>query len=401
MNIEELTDILRVTAENGHSPRVGLGSFSVWYQDDLDRLRTTYFQDLFRNRKSSTVKYIVGPYGAGKTHFLRHLIEIARDEDCITAEIQLNKEVDFQKGLVVYSEIMNSLELPKSRSRGIESLIKDVVERILADPVDGRELVSNWLELLKTTTFKQRTFGRVLTQSIEFLLNENYDEFDLSCRWLEGEISNKETARSLGMTPIPQSEHNLYGRNALISLFQFIKLSGYRGTVIGLDEAEQGLSRTKRERDRIHSVLQSQINTIHDEPNTAAMLVYCVTPDTIDQAMDMQALAQRISTPTGTSFFEARNTYATTIDLREQASTLARLQEMGSKLIDLFYDCVDRPIVNSKEEALLKIADMAQEIFDADNSSSNRRAMAQRVAIYLLELYGLHTLEQPTDEGEF
>ena len=71
-------DIFEQIAETGHAPKFGCHLFGVGYDDAIERLRQKYLEERFERGKSAE-KFVVGTFGSGKTHFLRHLAEIARD----------------------------------------------------------------------------------------------------------------------------------------------------------------------------------------------------------------------------------------------------------------------------------------------------------------------------------
>ena len=48
---------------------------------------------------------------------------------------------------------------------------------------------------------------------------------------------NQRPQKELGLTPVAKAEENLHGRRMLLSLFQFVRTAGFRGTVVSYDEA--------------------------------------------------------------------------------------------------------------------------------------------------------------------
>ena len=51
-------------------------------------------------RGLSAEKLVVGPFGSGKTHFLRQMMEMSAQAGAVTSEVKLNKDIDFSKRLV-------------------------------------------------------------------------------------------------------------------------------------------------------------------------------------------------------------------------------------------------------------------------------------------------------------
>jgi hypothetical protein len=91
---EQLTRIFRRLASNGTAPEEGCELFGVGYDDAFKRLIGEYVEDALPAGESAE-KFVIGPYGSGKTHFLRHFMTLARERGCVISEIQLNKKIDY------------------------------------------------------------------------------------------------------------------------------------------------------------------------------------------------------------------------------------------------------------------------------------------------------------------
>ena len=65
----------------GQPPVEACSDFGVGYEEAFSRLKKTYLERFFK-RGQSAEKFIVGPYGSGKTHFVRQLLEVAEDSAC-------------------------------------------------------------------------------------------------------------------------------------------------------------------------------------------------------------------------------------------------------------------------------------------------------------------------------
>ena len=86
----DIVSLLEQMAETGTAPRDGCQLFGVGYENVFHSLREKYLEERFTKGRAAE-KFVVGPFGSGKTHFLRQLMEIARDLDCATSEVQLSK----------------------------------------------------------------------------------------------------------------------------------------------------------------------------------------------------------------------------------------------------------------------------------------------------------------------
>lgn len=386
----DIVEMIERMAETGTAPADGCSLFGVGYEEAFQRLKRTYLQDKFA-RGGSSEKFIVGPFGSGKTHFLRHLSEIAREFGCVTAEVTLNKDIDFTKSLVVYRELAREIRTPGGAARGISALLSMALHRISQragdSAIGGDRLARAWLAGLEQADFELPDFGRITRQALDAQLAEDQVTFDACCRWLGGDFGDKALARMLSAYPISKSEENLYGRRAFLALCQFVRRAGFQGTVVTFDEAEQGLGVDRKRMDRILSMLQSGINAIADLKQGSVLVVYAFTPDLIESMERLAALQQRVADPgIGFGFFDG-NTRAPRIDLTQRGDTGKELEAIGRRLVELAMDDANWQLGASREEMLTVVRDLANEVGRDDPSSSNRRTMVKRTCATLLRAY--------------
>lgn len=399
MESEAVLAILEQMAEHGHAPAEGCRLFGVGYEDAFERLKEKYLVERF-GRGRSAEKFIVGPFGSGKTHFLRQLLEIARDLGCVTSEVPLNKDLDFTHSLITYREVVREIRSPNGLEHGIGPLLRDMVDHIkgmVEDPAAGNALVQAWAGGLDKADFKLEAFGRVAKKCIQAHLVGDDAMFEAGCRWLGGEVADRVVARTLSESPTTKSEENLHGRRALLSLFQLLRHAKYAGTVVGFDEAEQGLSVDKRTMQRILSMLQSGINAMVDLQQGSALVIYALTPDIIESMEDFSALQQRVADPSPTRGFFDGETLAPRIDLARQREGGPDLTRIGRRLAEVLYEHAGENILVPIEKALDVVSQVAEDVALRDPSSSNRRTMVKRTCAMLLRLHQDGVLEDPGD----
>ncbi|NLY42551.1 MAG: DUF2791 family P-loop domain-containing protein [Clostridiaceae bacterium] len=381
---ETFISMLERMATYGTAPEEGCSVFGVGYENAFSRLKSKYLVEQFK-RGMSSEKFVVGPFGSGKTHFLRHFMEIARDMNCVTAEVILNKDIDFTKSLIVYSEVVREIRTPLYREHGIRVLLQAALDKAryqVNDTYMQDIIVNAWVSGLDKVDFKYKTFGKIVKKALLAKLNDDDVVFDSCCRWLEGDINDKSLSKELSISKIDTSSNNLYAKLMMLSLFQFIRQAGFNGTVVCFDEAEQGLSVDKKKTEKILSMLQAGINAIADLRDGSALLMYAFTPDLVDKMKTFAALQQRISSPPGRSFIDG-NVLAPLIDLTIR-DPLQDLQNIGRKLVSVFFDIFDDEVEISKEELLDYVNKIALDILEKEVSSSNRRDMVKNVCSVLL-----------------
>lgn len=384
---DEIINMFETMASYGTAPEEGCSLFGVGYEETFNRLKNTYLVNRFK-RGASAEKFIVGPFGSGKTHFLHQFLEIARTVNCATSKVTLNKDIDFTQSLTVYKEIVLQLRLPNGQGHGMVALLQGCVEGVRAkapSPEVAAILIDSWIKGLVQTDFKLPAYGRVLQHACIALLDKDLNRFDSACRWLGGEVEERKLCEMFDVQPIQKSEHNRFAKRALHSLFQFIKHAGYQGTVVGFDEAEQGFAVDKKKTARILSALMADINAIVELEKGAVLLLYAVTPDLIETMDSFAALQQRIADPGfGNGFFDG-NVYAPVIDLTKRPEMVQDLTSIGHKLVELMYSQLSNEMQTSKENMLDKVSGLAVRVTEEDLSSSNRRTMVKYTCTMLLQ----------------
>ena len=392
----DLLNMIERIAETGTAPKDGCSLFGVGYEDAFERLQSVYLDRRF-GRGGSAEKFVIGPFGSGKTHFLRQLMGLAREQGCVTAEVSLNRDIDFVQSLIVYREVAREIRPPGSELTGIGPLLDAALERVRAQaptPEAIEPLVHGWVSALDGHPLKHDGFARMVRRALEARLRDDEVTFDACCRWLGGEVQDRTLAKELSVTVVAKAEQNIFARLATLSLFQFIRFARFPGTVITFDEAEQGLQVDKRRMQRILSMLQSDINAIADLEDGSALIVYALTPDIVEQMERFGALAQRVADPgPGSGFFDG-NTRAPKIDLRRRGEPAQELALMGRQLAEVLYERASPPPPIPKDAVLERIESLAGEVATDDPSTSSRRTMMKRTANMLMRVVEEGVLEE-------
>jgi hypothetical protein len=309
--------------------------------------------------------------------------------------------------MVVYREVASEIRAPGSDQRGIKTLLLAALDRVRAqagtNEAQADVLARAWIAGLDKHDFELEAFGRVARRGLESYVERDLDTFGAACRWLSGDVGDRVLARDLATSVVSKSEENIHGNRAMLSLFQFARAAGFRGTVVTFDEAEQGLSVSRKQMDRIFSMLQSRINAIADLKKGSALIVYAFTPDLVEQMERMAALQQRVSDPgPGMGFFDG-NTLAPRIDLTRRDNPVQELREMGRRYVNLAYDHPAWKCSVPRDSLLNTIDRLAAEISMEEISSSSRRTMAKRTCATLvraLEDGVIDTTAQPDPVSE-
>jgi len=397
MNNKLETDVIAMIeriAENGTAPIEGCSLFGVGYDNHIEAIRKMYIDKAFGKGRSAE-KFIVGAYGSGKTHFLRQLSEIAREAECVTSEVALNKDLDYTQSLLIYEQVANNLQMKGSTGHGIKTLLESIYVRLKAQSptVDLEEdFVDRWIGGIPGWDLKNGAFQRVYMIALESLHMGASKKFDTACRWLSGEVTNRNVCKELGEVPVTRADTSIFGKSALLALGQAIRKSTFCGTVIALDEAEQSLSAglmQSRKREKILSMLQSSVNANSDLEGGALMVLYAITPDVWEKMSEAPMLQQRVADPGPGRGFLDGNPLAKKIPLDEKrGDPEEELYSMGAALVELFYKHHQNDMKNvTREEFLQKTKEVAESVAIEEPSVSSRRLMMKRIATDLLSEY--------------
>lgn len=409
-----MTKIFRRLASTGTAPEEGCELFGVGYEDAFKRLIKEYVEDALPAGESAE-KFVIGPYGSGKTHFLRHFMALARDRGCVTAEIQLNKKIDYTQTLIVYREVAAAMTMPGGTTVGVKGLLEAAVERVNSqfkqqcpDDTNRLELIESWIGGLDGRKYKYDRFGKIVQRALHAYTQKEIPLFEALSQWIQGEIDNrqliKDLPRDIYLTPVKKSDQELFAGNLMLSLCQFIRYAGFKGTIIGLDEAEQGLDVSREKQQKIMSMLQANINAVADLQEGSAFILYAFTPDLESRFSTFPALQQRIDVPTGQDFFENGNTLAAKIDLTRRNDPPSELKAIGGSLADLFLKHFGDEVAVSQSEVGRRVEELARQVVEQGYDSSNRRTMVKALCTYLWQLRrgdeSLETQERRPEQGE-
>lgn len=190
----------------------------------------------------STIRFVIGEYGSGKTFFLHLLRSIALEKHLVAAHADLTPERRIHatggQARALYAELMRNLA---TRAKPDGGALQSVVERF----------VTSALTEAKTRTVSAEVVIRERLDALSELVGgydfaeviaaywRGHDRGDevlkaAAVRWLRGEYSTKTEARhALGVRTIVD-DSNAYDQLKLLA--RFTRLAGFSGFLVCLDE---------------------------------------------------------------------------------------------------------------------------------------------------------------------
>jgi len=223
----------------GVVPRVGQQHIQVGRHDEVKALVT----DIDRVADAgSSIRFIIGEYGSGKTFFLNLVRSIALERNlvAINADLSPDRRLHATGGQArsLYAELMRNIATRSKPDGGaMPSVVEKFVTSALSEARSGGTPVQDVIRT-RLTSLQELVGGYDFAQVIEAYWrghdDDNEDLKESALRWLRGEYTTKTDARThLGVRTIV-SDANVYDQLKLFA--RFVRLAGYGGLLIVLDE---------------------------------------------------------------------------------------------------------------------------------------------------------------------
>lgn len=353
-----------------------------------DFWREKYLQEYVRNG-GSKIKFVTGRQGSGKTHFLRLMASIAREENYMTIQFSA-KDIWMHDFKEIYVEIFTQCDILKCLEGVGRHLIQEMgfdyrdipdgmkfidylSQNGMGDALTKREIRTQLRQIFLDNPMMDNNFAlacSMLTGSILGypVLEEQNQELLLA--WLEGDRSIKlSQLRALDFYPSRVTKYN--ARHMLRSLAEVVHMGGYAGLFITIDDMEILISRssleavhyTKMKREDTYESIRQLIDDIDSMKNI--MFVYAFDRELIDNEnaglKSYQALWMRIQNEIVGERF---NRFTDMVDLDRLAAqeyspeviiaiseSLARVQR-NSPVTSLDFDAAKKIVQQSRTGAV-------------------------------------------------
>ncbi|MEL6383641.1 MAG: ATP-binding protein [Cyanobacteria bacterium J06626_18] len=223
----------------GVVPRSGQHLIQVGRVQELDAL----IKDIDRiSDGGSGIRFVIGEYGSGKTFFLSLVRAIALQKKLVTAHADLtpDRRLHASKGQArsLYAELMRNLS---TRAKPDGGALSSVVEKFVSSAMTearSRDVTPEVIIRERLEHLSEMVGGYDFAEVIAAYWRGHDNGDDVlkanAVRWLRGEFSTKTDAKkALGVRMIID-DANFYDQLKLFA--RFVKLAGYGGFVVCLDE---------------------------------------------------------------------------------------------------------------------------------------------------------------------
>lgn len=224
---------------SGIVPRVGLQHIQVGRASELKSL----IHDISTISEGGTsVRFIIGEYGSGKTFFLSLVRSIALAKGLVTMNADLSpiKRLHGKDGQtrILLSELISSLSTrTKQDGNALPNILEKFISIAIQEATKENKDVS-WIIQERLKELNELQGGYAFTQIVNkyWSAYESGDEVlkNNALRWLKAEYSNKtESIRDLGTRDLINGA-SFFNTLRLYSIL--VKKAGYKGILVNLDE---------------------------------------------------------------------------------------------------------------------------------------------------------------------
>ena len=232
-------DAILQSLRAGVVPRRGFQHVQVGRADEVQAL----LRDLERIRDGgSAIRFIIGEYGSGKTFFLFLIRSIALEQGLVTAHGDLAPDRRLHatggQARALYAEMMVNLA---TRTKPEGGALGSVVERFVTTALQEAREAGQGVEAViheRLQVLSEMPGGYDFAEVVAAYWRGHAGGDDQlqsdAVRWLRGEFTTRTDARRALGVRTTVDDDNFYERLKLLA--RFIRLAGYGGLLVALDE---------------------------------------------------------------------------------------------------------------------------------------------------------------------
>lgn len=232
-------DALIQSLRSGVVPRVGQHLVQVGRVKEIEAL----IGDIERIADGgSSMRLIIGPYGAGKTFFMNLVRSMCLEKKMVVCNADLNPDRRLHatggQARSLYSELVRNMS---TRSKPEGNALGGIVERFIADCTEQATISGKATAAVIASRLAELTelvngfdFSAVIQAYCRGFETDNDPLMQAAIRWLRGEYQTRTEARqALGVRTIVEDD-TVYDHLKLMAAF--VAMAGFKGMMVSVDE---------------------------------------------------------------------------------------------------------------------------------------------------------------------
>jgi len=286
---------------------------------------------------SGTVKFINGEYGSGKSFFLNVIKQTAIKNNFIVSKIQVDRGFRFNNIEHLYYHVMHNLTL-NITGKSVTSFegIFDLWISKLQETTDRSKAVAEINQVIESLNRYNMSFARAFLAYIKARIEKDRELSYTIVSWLMGEKNIPAGLKS--KFDIVGSIDRLNTIDFLKAFTELVRLMGYNGLIILIDELELIMSERVDIRKTSYENLRNIIDTCCSGEFGNCMFVFAATNDLFENSEKgintYEALSQRLG-----DAIDKNN--SSLMDVRQPIIQLQKLsieefQELTDRVIDIY-----------------------------------------------------------------
>lgn len=329
-------DTILQSLRAGVVPNIGLQHIQVGRSEEVQAL----LHDIERIQDGgSTIRFIIGEYGSGKTFFLHLIRSIAHEKKLVTvhADLAPDRRIHATGGQAqnLYAELMRNMA---TRTTPDGNALSNVIEKFISsarNTARGSEesvedIIHTRLENIKEMVGGY-DFADVVASYWGGHQSGNDELKSNAIRWFRAEFTTKTDAKNALGVRTYIDDASVYDHLKLLA--KFVRLAGYNGLMVGIDEMvnlyklNSGIAR----RNNYEQILRIVNDCLQGNVEGLGFLM-CGTPDflldTRKGLYSYEALQTRL----------AENRFASKAGVRDLSGPLVRLNNLKPEDIYVLLD---------------------------------------------------------------
>ena len=324
-------------------------------------------------RGGSRIQFLTGRKGSGKTHMIEYFLSGVGNYKTVSFSARKVWIHDFKE---IFFEVLRQCDLEGCLQRCGETIVKelgfspdeytgsfsDYLTSIgMNDPITKREIRLQLNKMFMQNPLMDNNFACACALLAGGLLGHPILEApsrEALLGWLSGSMEVKiPTLRGLGLAPVRIAKHN--ARHMLRSLVEVIKMAGYDGLVIAVDDLDilvssdslEDIRYTKLKRDEVYESVRELIDEIDTLRNVFIMFAFDrkLLDDEECGIKSYQALWFRIQNEIQS---DRLNRFSNMVDLdRLPVYDIRTIMDMSARVAELLNNAGERPAKPLSEDA--------------------------------------------------
>ena len=375
MKYKQLLKSLR----NGAVPQDGVEHIFVGNKKQLNELLNEL--DFVEQDNNSTIRFISGEYGSGKTMLTTLLMKKALEKNFAISKVIINPGLSLGNFQDIYRVICHNLKTTASgEGSGIVEILETwsynqfkifkSIEGINDNVKLSKKQIDEFHKQIETELIVRRSidvsFAKAIASFSSGKISRNHELTKYALDWIRAsdKIPAKDYSKELGLKGKISGED---AYNFFQGLLKIVKEANYKGLLIIIDEVETIRRIPKKNlRHKAYETIRHILDDVYSGKLNNSFFVITGTPELFENRQgikEYQALAERISRTNKSEIASIKQPI-----IKLNRFSYEELLKLGIKIVKIYNETVNFDIESRMKNDLKKIIKRLAENFDEIDS---------------------------------